>query len=257
MSVEGPVGRKPVRHVHREDLEVLEERLGYVFVDRGLLASALTHRSYANEVEGAVENNQRLEFLGDAVLGLVTAAALFGQDTNAAEGILSGRQSQLVCEAALVDIAQELELGSFIRLGKGETITGGREKKSLLSDAYEAVLAAIYLDGGIDAVSEVIRRVHAQALLSVGQDDPSTSVAGDAKSLLQKLVQGEATGRPHYVIVEETGPAHARHFLAEVRLGAVVLGRGQGHSKKQAEQQAAAAALAAREGSEQHQTRDK
>lgn len=229
--------------VHREDLEVLEERLGYVFKDRTLLVQALTHRSYVNECEEDAVDNQRLEFLGDAVLGLVSAEALFRRDAQAPEGTLSSRQSQLVCESALAEVANGVELGHFIRLGKGEVQTGGRHKHSLLADAYEAVLAAIYLDGGLEAAREVVLRLHAAALEGVQADTKQPVAATDAKSLLQKAVQAETSMRPVYAVVEESGPAHARTFVSEARIGSKVWGRGEGRSKKVAEQEAAAQAL--------------
>ncbi len=230
-------------YVHREDLSLLEERLGYVFKDRDLLVQALTHRSYVNETEGAGLDNQRMEFLGDAVLGVLTARALYFQDPEAPEGVLSARQSQIVCENALAEVAVALRLGEFIRLGKGECATGGREKKSVLSDAYEAVLCAVYLDGGLDAADEVVERLQSEAIAQLLHETVGTGAAVDAKSLLQQIVQGEISARPHYVIVEEFGPPHSRTFVAEVRVGNRALARGQGRSKKQAEQEAAAGAL--------------
>lgn len=230
-------------HVHREDVGLLEERLGYVFGQRELLVQALTHRSYVNETEGVGLDNQRMEFLGDAVLGILTAEALYRQDPEAAEGVLSTRQSQVVCEGALAEVAVGLGLGEFIRLGKGECVTGGRDKKSVLSDAYEAVLCAIYLDGGMDAAREVVERLQHDAIAQVLQEQAAPGGAVDAKSVLQQVVQGEVSARPHYVVVEEFGPPHARVFVSEVRVGGRALARGQGRSKKQAEQLAAADAL--------------
>lgn len=230
-------------HVHREDLALLEDSLGYAFGDRELLVQALTHRSYVNENEGVALDNQRMEFLGDSVLGVLTAEALYRQDLDAPEGVLSSRQSQIVCEDALAEVAIALRLGEFIRLGKGECATGGRDKKSVLSDAYEAVLCAVYLDGGMEAARGVVERLQSGAIAQLLQEPVVPGGAVDPKSLLQQVVQGEASTRPHYVIIEESGPPHARVFISEVRVGARILARGQGRSKKQAEQEAAAIAL--------------
>lgn len=230
-------------HVHREDIASLEASLGYEFKRPELLVQALTHRSYVNENDGVALDNQRMEFLGDSVLGVITAEALYRQDINAPEGVLSTRQSQIVCEDALAEIAIALRLGEFIRLGKGECATGGRDKKSVLSDAYEAVLCAVYLDGGMEAAREVVERLQSDAIAVLLQEPVVPGGAVDPKSLLQQVVQGEASTRPHYVIVEESGPPHLRVFVSEVRVGARILAQGQGRSKKQAEQEAAAIAL--------------
>ncbi len=242
------VARVPERiygypHVHREDLGLLEAGLGYVFKRSELLVQALTHRSYVNEHDGVVLDNQRMEFLGDSVLGVLTAEALYRQDLNAPEGVLSSRQSQIVCEDALAEVAVLLRLGEFIRLGKGECATGGRDKKSVLSDAYEAVLCAVYFDGGMEAARGVVERLQSDAIDQLLQEPAVAGGAADPKSLLQQVIQGEASTRPHYVIVEESGPPHARVFVSEVRVGARILAHGQGRSKKQAEQEAAALAL--------------
>ncbi len=222
------------------DPAALEATIGYQFEDRSLLEAALSHRSYCNEVEGDVPDNQRLEFLGDAVLGLVTARILFETFPDVQEGPLSATQSSLVNEDALAEVAREIDLGSYVRLGRGEEISGGREKSSLLSDAYEALLAAIYLDGGLGAVESVISRLHAEA---ISNRKPARSAPEDYKSKLQKLVQREKTTRPVYTIVGESGPAHEKRFEAEVSVESEALARGIGRSKKEAEQRAAELAL--------------
>ena len=216
----------------------LENAIGHVFRDRSLLIRALTHRSFSNETEFD-SNNQRLEFLGDAVLGLVIADSLFRKFPRSEEGALSSFLASLVNESALFEIARGLELGKYLRLGKGERLSGGRDKPSVLADAYEAVLAAVYLDGGLDAVRSVILLLHGEAIDGC---EPA-GLPEDHKSRLQRLVQSEGPFRPEYVIIDERGPAHARVFEAEVSVDGTVLGQGEGRSKKEAEQQAAHAAL--------------
>lgn len=225
---------------HRPAFDELEERLGYHFADRSLLERALTHRSYANEVDETVGDNQRLEFLGDAVLGLVVAKELFVRDREVQEGALSTRQAQVVCEPSLAAAARDFELGSYLRLGRGEATSGGRDKNSLLADAYEALLAAIYLDGGLEAVAQVITAQLGDALKEVRE----TSAPTDFKSRLQTVVQRDQSVQPHYRIIDESGPPHDKVFVAEVRVAGRPLGAGSGRSKKEAEQQAAEEALA-------------
>lgn len=223
---------------HKEDVSELEVALGYRFADPGLLVRALTHRSFSNETNFEA-NNQRLEFLGDAVLGLVIADAVFRKFPDSEEGGLSSRLSSLVNETALAEVASHLELGSYMRLGKGERLSGGREKPSVLADAYEAVLAALYLDGGLEVARAAIERLHAHAL----DECEGAAPPEDHKSRLQRLVQSEGPFRPDYAIIAERGPAHARMFVAEVAVDGDPLGQGEGRSKKEAEQQAARAAL--------------
>jgi ribonuclease-3 len=217
----------------------LEARIGYTFDNRDLLTRAVTHRSFANEVSTEVSDNQRLEFLGDAVLGLVIATELFHRDREVDEGALSARQSQLVCEPALAEVARQLELGDYLRLGRGEALSGGRTKPSLLADAYEAVLAAVYLDGGAEAARAVISRLHSNALSGARE----TSAPNDFKSRLQTHVQSELNIQPRYEIIGESGPAHDKVFTARVVVDDEPLGQGEGGSKKSAEQEAARTAL--------------
>ncbi len=239
-------GDRPARE---DDLRDLEETLGYSFDDQRLLLRAVTHRSYVNEHAHAHKDNQRLEFLGDAVLGVAIAEILFRLDEKAPEGALSSQLSRLVCAPALREIAETLELGRYLRLGRGEELSGGREKEGVLSDAYEAVLGAIFLDGGHEAALDVIQRIHEEAVeaavssaeLPRGERKSPT----DFKSYLQRWVQSEGPGRPEYRIVETTGPPHARRFVAEVVVEGRVLGSGEGTSKKAAEQAAAEVAIAA------------
>jgi ribonuclease-3 len=242
----------------RDEWDALEERVGYKFARRELLVRALTHRSFANEAGGDESNaaievdgdNQRLEFLGDAVLGLVAAHELFLRDRQVQEGALSTRQAQVVCEPTLADAARKLGLGEHLRLGRGEHGSGGRDKNSLLADAFEALLAAIYLDGGLDAAREVVVANLGEALADVRQ----ASAPEDFKSRLQTLVQRDKAVQPGYRIIEESGPAHAREFVAQVSVDGVAMGVGRGRSKKVAEQQAAQVAIEAFES--QNESRD-
>ncbi len=235
------------QHGDYEALSELERKLDYEFADRSLLARAMTHRSYANEHRSIDDDNQRLEFLGDAVLGVVIAEALFRDDEQAPEGALSSRLSQLVCERALVRRATVLELGDYLRLGRGEEMTGGRTKEALLADAYEALLGAVFLDGGHDQVRQLILEQFDEMVddvVSASEASDLGSSPRDYKSLLQRKVQQRRPVRPEYHIVETSGPPHDRVFVAEVRVDSQVVGSGEGTSKKEAEQSAAAQAVA-------------
>ncbi len=230
-----------------DDLPELEERLQYQFEDRELLLRALIHRSYANEHRSISGDNQRLEFLGDAVLGAVVSESLFREDEEAPEGALSSRLSELVCEGALVERAQALELGEFIRLGRGEELTGGRRKDGLLADAFESLLGALFLDGGYEPARRVILEQYGDLIAEVsnGRERKQLEAPGDYKSLLQRKVQSARPVRPTYQIVETSGPPHERRFVAQVTVEGTEVGRGEGASKKQAEQSAACQAVAA------------
>ncbi|MBL9045631.1 MAG: ribonuclease III [Myxococcales bacterium] len=222
-----------------EDLPVLEGYLGHTFSDRALLATALRHRSYVNERAPTQPDNERLEFLGDAVLQLaVTHLLMEGDGANLSEGTLSLLRSQMVSEAQLSRLAQQIELGRFLLLGRGEEQSGGRHKQSLLADAYEAVIGALYRDGGFGMVLRVARRL----LLSEVQRVTESRTL-DYKSALQELVQSHKRARPRYEVVSTDGPDHERVFVVAVVLDDEELGRGQGRSKREAEHQAAQAAL--------------
>ena len=219
----------------------LERRLGRRFADPLLLEQALTHSSWAHENAGAARrDNERLEFLGDALLGQFVAERLFRDDPTASEGDLTRRKQTLVSMPALAAAARRLDLGAHLILGRGEETSGGREKDSLLADAFEAVLGAIYLDGGIRAGRAFVRR----CLLSfMGGSAGGDSSARDAKTELQERWQALSRVTPSYRIVATTGPAHAREFTVEVLAGERVLATGLGRSRKAAEQDAAASAL--------------
>ena len=218
----------------------LEKKLNYTFRDPGLLGEALSHSSYANEHRSAgLRSNERLEFLGDSVLGFVTAEFLFLQHPDLPEGDLTRIRAALVCEQSLYEVARKLDLGRYLKLGRGEEAGGGRERTSILADATEAVFAAVYLDGGIGAASTLIHRV----LLDAEKEEVVEERRRDYKPALQELVQRQADQVLTYRMIGEEGPDHDKTFLAEVLLNGTQVGTGSGHSKKEAEQSAAKAAL--------------
>jgi ribonuclease-3 len=222
-------------------MDKLQRSLGYSFKDGRLLKRALTHSSHSHERRSRKpEDYERLEFLGDALLGFLVGDWLFKDDDRAAEGVLSRRRQSVVRASTLAAAARRLGLGESILLGKGEERTGGRRKASLLADLFEAVLGAVYLDGGIRPARAFVRR-HLGAVL---RETRSTGVtADDFKTRLQERTQAELQLTPCYRIVAATGPPHARKFMAEVVLGDDILGGGEGPSRKLAEQEAAKAAL--------------
>jgi ribonuclease-3 len=220
-----------------------EERLGYRFRKVELLELALTHRSWANE-QGRSEHYERIEFLGDAVLGLVAAEWLYERHPDLPEGDLSKRKAHLVSKTALSPWAVRLGLGEVLRLGVGEERSGGRAKASLLADSLEAVFGAVYLDGGLERARTVIRAM-LQGVTGEGEASPSSSLAaGDPKTRLQELAQARGWRLPEYRLVAATGPDHDKIFAVECHLvEAELSGEGEGPSKKVAEQRAASALL--------------
>ena len=219
-------------------MEKLEQKIGYRFHNRELLVTALTHSSYANERHGEAQSYERQEFLGDSILGLVTAEFLFTHEPPLPEGRMTRMRAELVCEASLHKTALELGLGSYMRLGRGEEHTGGRERPSILADMVEAIIAAIYLDSGME---EARRFILARVLRDAAFDDSHRSA--DYKTRLQELVQRKSNQVIAYDLVEETGPDHDKTFTFEVLINGAVSGRGSGKTKKEAEQMAAARAL--------------
>ena len=220
-------------------MEELEQKLGYQFRDRALLSEALNHSSYANEHRALGEqSNERLEFLGDSVLGFVTAEFLFELHRDLPEGDLTRQRAALVCEQSLYEVAKMLDLGKYLKLGKGEDTGGGRTRPSILADATEAVFAAVYLDGGIEAASALIHRV-----LLDKEGEHAEELMQDYKTALQELVQRKSGQALSYRMVGESGPDHNKTFTAEVWLNGEGVGTGSGHSKKEAEQAAARAAI--------------
>lgn len=221
----------------QENLKAFQEKIGYFFKDEKLLFEALSHSSFANEKKGR-RSNERLEFLGDSVLSIVVSNYIFHHQQQMPEGQLSKLRASLVCEKALFEFSKEIDLGEHILLGKGEERTGGRQRPSIVSDAFEAVIAAIYLDGGIEPATKHIMRF-------LPKDFKTTRPASfvDYKTILQEVVQKNPEERVVYKLVDETGPAHDKQFTVCVMLNSNVIGTGVGHSKKNAEQQAAKEAL--------------
>lgn len=223
-----------------ERLHELEQHLDYTFHDLRLLRAALYHSSYANEHRAqSVSSNERLEFLGDAVLGFVSADYLYRKHPDLPEGELTRIRAALVCEDSLHEVAQRLHLGDFLMLGKGEESGGGRHRPSILADAVEAVLAAVYLDGGIDEARALVHRI----LLEKEPEQVVESRRRDCKTELQELVQRKPNQELRYELISESGPDHAKVFTVAVMLNGQVVGLGSGHSKKEAEQSAARTAL--------------
>ncbi len=221
-------------------MEKLEEKLGYTFHDRRLLENALTHSSYANENKSKGEtSNERLEFLGDSVLGMVVADHLYRTHPNMPEGELTRTRAALVCEDSLVEVAAQLELGQYLKLGRGEDAGGGRKRPSIQADAVEAVIAAVYLDGGIGSARKLITN-----FILTNNEREQEGAIRDFKTALQELVQRESGRVLSYRLMGESGPDHAKVFSVEVDLDGKPIGAGEGRSKKEAEQNAAKAAMA-------------
>ena len=217
-------------------MEVLEQKLNYKFNNVKLLENALTHSSYANEVRNGLTSNERLEFLGDSVLSIIVADYLFLHYKDIPEGELTKKRAYAVCEKTLFGYAQKIGLGDMVLLGKGEERTGGRNRPSVISDAFEALIAAIYLDGGIEKATEFV-------LPFIEIATETKPVFKDYKSTLQEVLQQNPTEKFEYIVVGESGPDHNKEFIVEVHLNSNVIGYGKGRSKKIAEQQAAKQAL--------------
>ena len=219
-------------------MNTLEKKIGYEFRDQTLLENALTHSSYANEHRDAgMPSNERLEFLGDSILGLVVADHLYRTRPDLPEGDLTRIRAALVCENSLVEVAHALKLGSYLKLGKGEESGGGRHRPSIQADAVEAMLAAVYLDSGIDQARKIIHT------FILDQEQEKTAAGRDYKTALQELVQRESGQILAYQLTGESGPDHAKIFSMEVCLNGTPIGAGTGRSKKEAEQAAAQAAV--------------
>jgi ribonuclease-3 len=229
-----------------DTLGPLETQLGYKFRDIGLLEHALTHRSRAHEdASGGVIDNESLEFLGDAVLGFVIADMLFQRFPTHSEGYKSKVKASIVSAASLTRLAEKIDLGRFLLLGRGEEKTGGRRKHAILADGFEAVIAAIYLDGGIEGAREFIVSRFGPLLVEAGDQAAEAAFTEDWKSALQEWLQAANRGLPRYRVASTEGPDHRKQFEVEVLVGGEPAGRATGRSKKDAEQQAAKAALEA------------
>ena len=216
----------------------IEKNLGYEFKNIKILENALTHSSYANEVRNGQTSNERLEFLGDSVLSLIVSDYIFKEFKKIPEGELTKIRASLVCEKSLCGFSRALEIGNYLRLGKGEDSNGGRERNSILADAFEAVLAAIYLDGGIEPAKNLVMRFVLPELKNTGEE-----TFKDYKTVLQEIIQQNPEENVSYILTGESGPDHDKIFEVEVHLNSNVIGKGVGKNKKQAEQMAAKQAL--------------
>ena len=218
-------------------MEQLEQIIGYTFQNKKLLKQALTHSSYANEKKlGKLGCNERLEFLGDAVLELISSDFLYAKFTQVPEGELTKKRASLVCEPSLAYCARQFGLPQYLLLGKGENMTGGRNRDSIVSDATEALLGAIYLDGGFEPAKDFV-------LKFILNDIEHKQLFYDSKTILQEVVQGHYEEPLHYELIGEEGPDHDKRFLVEAVIGNTTIGEGSGHTKKTAEQEAAYQAL--------------
>ena len=224
-------------------MKTLETKLGYQFQNPKLLDHALTHSSYANEHHlGSISSNERLEFLGDSVLGMIVADHLYRTFPDLPEGDLTRIRANLVCEGSLVLVAKEWDLGRYLKLGKGENACGGRSRPSILADAVEAVLAAVFLDGGLEHDRDIIQRLLLDRMEQVNR------ASRDHKTYLQELVQRKSGQVLSYELIGESGPDHNKTFQMQVLLNGQPIGQGTGHRKKEAEQAAANAAIERLEG---------
>ncbi|WP_343248712.1 ribonuclease III [Diplocloster hominis] len=223
--------------MNQEDFKELEERIGYHFQDALLLRQAMTHSSYSNEHRlNRLTNNERLEFLGDAVLEIITSEFLYRKFDTLPEGDLTKMRASIVCEQTLAFCTREIELGKYLLLGKGEDMTGGRERSSIVSDAMEALIGAIYLDGGFANAKEFIHRF-------IVTDIEHKQLFFDSKTILQEMVQSNYTQSLSYELVAEEGPDHNKKFVVRAKIGEEVISEGSGRTKKAAEQEAAYLAI--------------
>jgi ribonuclease III len=226
------------------EFEPLERIIGYRFKDRGMLEHALTHRSRVHEdASGGVIDNESLEFLGDSILGFVIADMLFREFPQHDEGQKSKLKASIVSAPSLARLGERIRLGEFLILGRGEEKTGGRLKRALIADSYEALIAAVYLDGGIEPARTFIERQFADLIHEARRTGAQAAFTADYKSALQEWLQSHDRGLPEYRLAAEVGPAHRRQFEVEVLIEGVAIARAEGASKKQAAQEAARLAL--------------
>lgn len=235
------MGKKMQQINSQAILSAFQEKMGYTYKSHALLQEALTHSSYANEHRNkGVRDNERLEFLGDAILDLIISEYLFKKYPAMPEGDLSKIRASIVCEGSLAKIAKKIELGKYILLGKGEDMTGGRERASILADAFEAVTGSLFIDGGFDKAKAFLQQT---LVADVEQTEHIETLYADYKTLLQEAIQKNSSSPIYYEVVGEEGPDHDKHFYVEVYHEEKCLGRGIGKSKKEAEQDAAHKAL--------------
>lgn len=218
-------------------MDKLEKSIGYEFKDKNLLDLALTHSSFANELGDQTKCNERLEFLGDSVLSIIVSDYLYNH-FETPEGELTKLRASLVCEEALFDFAKQIDLGDFIKLGKGEYHNGGNKRPSILSDAFEALLAAMYLDGGIEPVKNLVLK-----FVKADLKDTKRISFKDYKTELQEVIQKNPEEKIEYVLIDEQGPDHDKLFTVSIELNSLSIAKGTGRSKKAAEQAAAHEAL--------------
>ncbi|WP_455538176.1 ribonuclease III [Terrisporobacter sp.] len=227
------INKKAINNISK-----FESTIGYVFENKNYILKALTHSSYSNENKN-YKFNERLEFLGDSVLSIVISDYLFNTEENLPEGELTKLRANIVCEESLSEVASKISLGKYLLLGKGEEATGGRDRMSILADALEAVIAAIYLDGGLEEARKFIFKYMKETI----QDSIKGKIFRDYKTYLQEVLQSQGKQNIWYKLIEEKGPDHNKRFVMEVGANDEVLGVGEGKSKKDAEQVAAKAAL--------------
>lgn len=224
----------------KKELDEFQKAIGYYYKNPGVLLHALTHSSYSNENKmGREQSNERLEFLGDSVLSVVVSEHLYKKHTDLTEGELTKMRAAIVCEASLVKCSNRLHIGDYLMLGKGEELTGGRTRTSILSDAFEAVIGSIYIDGGMEMASSFI---HMMLDDQMKASNKQVSFV-DYKTRLQEKIQKDSGKKVYYELLEEKGPDHNKLFIVRVIVGDVPAGTGEGKSKKEAEQNAAAIAL--------------
>jgi len=221
-------------------LNELEKVLDYRFKNPAHLRLALTHSSYANELRShKAEYNERLEFLGDSVLGVIISEYVYKKNPDFKEGELTKTRSKIVCESTLAEVASEIELGEYMLFGKGEALTGGRTRRSILADAFEALIAALYLDGGFEVVRPIIFKLIGEQIDLAEKG----LIVDDYKTHLEEVVQMKKDNRIKYELLDEKGPDHRKSFRTAVKINTVVIGIGEGRSKKESEQEAAKMAL--------------
>ena len=225
------------KRIDMSEFSQLEEKIGYTFKDKSYLRGAMTHSSYSGGKNNG--SNERLEFLGDSVLQITVSLYLYTNMTTVPEGGLTKLRASIVCENSLYNFAKRISLGDYILLGKGEEMTGGRERRSILADAFEALIAAIFLDGGMDEAQKFIRRF----VPSIEAIKSGKVKLGDYKTILQEIIQQNPEEHISYEVTEEEGEAHHKTFTADVMLNGQSIGTGSGQSKKEAEQAAAKEAI--------------
>lgn len=224
----------------KKSLKKLQEKIGYQFRDDSLLQLALTHSSYANEIrDRKAEYNERLEFLGDSVLGVIISEYVYLNNKDFKEGELTKMRSKIVCEPTLAECAREIDLGEYMLFGKGEELTGGRTRRSILADAFEALIAAMYLDSGFDVVKPIIFKLMNDKIKMA----EAGLIVDDYKTHLQEIIQIKKENKIKYELIGEKGPDHSKTFQTAVKLNNIVIGSGEGRSKKESEQEAAKMAL--------------